>query len=529
MKTAFHWKRLKYAFWLGPVLVIMGLTAGLVAGDWGPLPLGLLIAGIVLVGLWLILESTTLPGVWQRRSTQAGTNALIATLALIVILGLVNFLAVRYIQRIDLTENQLFTLAPQTQTVIENLQQPVKIWIFEQTPDPFERELLDNVRRQNELLSYEYVDPQVEPQISSRFGVQAFGEVYLESGDEQRLIKQGNSPEPLSERQLANGILQITSDRQTKVYFVQGHGEKPLEPGQNGLSQAIAELQDENYITEPLNLAESPGVPEDASVIVLAGPTQALLDAEVQALDAYLDRQSGLLLMVDPGVQTGLDDLYDEWNLRITNRLIIDPGSRPPTVPIISNYGDHPITQDFANNFSLYPESQPIDLISEPEDITATPLLLTSDRVQTAEIGEDGTVQLDPDSPPEGPLVLGAALNRPVEADTPSPEQSPEAADDTEDDETAEFSPEARLVVIGNSTFATDGLFGEVLNGDVFLNSVSWLSQDDEQILSIRSKEPTNRRIILNQQQLVIIALTAVAILPVLGFGGAIALWLRRR
>jgi ABC-type uncharacterized transport system involved in gliding motility auxiliary subunit len=547
MKLAVNWKALKYLFWLGPILIIMGVTAGLVAGEWVPAPLGLIIAGGVLIGLWVVSESRSLPSVWRRRSTQTGTNVAIATIAVLVIVGLINFFAIRYTERIDLTENQRFTLAPQTQQVLENLDQPISIWIFDQAPNPIDRRLLNDFQRQTDLLTYEYVDPQLNPQEASRFGVQNFGEVYLESGDRQRLITTIGPENPLTERDLATGILQITSDRQAKVYFLQGHGEKVLEAGQNSISQAVSELTNEQYVAEPLNLAQNPTIPDDANVVVIAGPQRQLLDTEISALEEYLTRQSGLMLMIDPATDPGLEELLQEWTVNLTNRLIIDPQSRPPTVTIVTQYGDHPITQDFGNNISLFPEAQPLELGSETGEITATPLLLTGEQVQAAVIDASGQVQLTPNEEAQGSLLVGAALSRPVEgteaatgdadaesadadsAEATEPEATEPEVDESADDSEAESMPEARLVVIGNSSFATDGLFNEVLNGDVFLNSVSWLSQQDEQILSIRSKEPTNRRLILNQQQLIVVALTAVAILPIVAFGGAIALWLKRR
>ena len=91
---------LKLLFWLGPILIIMGLSAGVVSRTWQPLPLGLIIAGVVIIGLWLLLRSYSQPKdsskypYWSRRSTQAGTNAIAATLSVLVILGLINFLAV---------------------------------------------------------------------------------------------------------------------------------------------------------------------------------------------------------------------------------------------------------------------------------------------------------------------------------------------------------------------------------------------------------------------------------------------------
>jgi ABC-type uncharacterized transport system involved in gliding motility auxiliary subunit len=84
-------------------------------------------------------------------------------------------------------------------------------------------------------------------------------------------------------------------------------------------------------------------------------------------------------------------------------------------------------------------------------------------------------------------------------------------------------------VVIGNSSFATDGLFDQLLNGDVFLNSVRWLSQQDQQTLSIRPREAKNRRITLTEQQANLAGWLAIGILPLLGFGTAAVVWWQRR
>ncbi|MEO8891940.1 MAG: ABC transporter, partial [Coleofasciculaceae cyanobacterium] len=124
-----------YLFWLGPFLTVMGLTAGVVAGVWSPIVLGLLFAGILIIVCWLLFLGAMSPAFWKRRSTQVGTNAIVATLAMLIILALINFLGVRYAQRIDLTENQLFTLSPLSRQVVKNLQQPVKVWVFDPKPN----------------------------------------------------------------------------------------------------------------------------------------------------------------------------------------------------------------------------------------------------------------------------------------------------------------------------------------------------------------------------------------------------------
>lgn len=500
----------KYLFWFGPALALTGISAALVSSSWGSVPLALLITGIVISGLWLLFQARE-TNWWSRRSTQTGTNALAATLAVLVILGLINFLGTRYPVRVDLTETGLFTLAPQSQQLVRNLQQPVKVWIFDRTQNPADRELLENYRRQGQNFSFEYVDPQVQPGLAKKFGIKNPGEVYLEVGQRRRLL-QSVTEERLSEVKLTNGLQQVTTQAPAKVYFLQGHGEPSISGDQGGLSQALSLLKGKNFTTAPLNLVQQ-SVPKDATVVVVAGPKRSLFNQESTALTNYLNQGGSLLLLIDPNTNSGLNKLLKSWGVQLENRLAVDASGLQgfgPAVPVVDQYGEHPITKDFGNGISFYPVAQPIDLVPVP-GIEATPLLITNEQSWAESDLESKDLEFNPGDR-QGPLILGVALNRKV---TSKPEQSGD-------------KKESRLVVLGNSTFATDGVFEQQLNGDVFLNSVSWLSNQDQQPLSIRPKEAKNRRINLTTQQANILSLT-VALVPLIAFGTAVILWWQRR
>ena len=501
----------KYLFWIGPAFVLMGVTAGLVSGNWEPVPLGLLISGIVLIGLWLLFQARE-TNWWGRRSTQAGTNALFATLSVLVILGLINFLGIRYPMRVDFTETQLFTLAPQSRQLVRNLQQPIKVWVFDRNQNPQDRELLENYARQGSQFSFEYVDPQTRPGLAEKFAVKEFGEAHLEAGSQRRLLQVVNEQERLSEVRLTNGLQQITSTLTAKVYFIQNHGEHPLSPGQGGLTTALSVLREKNYTTEPLNLAQQ-APPKDATVVVLAGPKRALFDQEVKTLSNYLNQGGSLLVMIDPDTNSGIDSLLKNWGVKLDNRLAVDPSTAGvglgPAVPLVTDYGDHPITRDFGNGISFYQGARPIET-TPVTGVQVTPLLLTSSQSWAESNLQNQDLQFNPGDL-RGPLALGVALTR---KNLPKSNEKP---------------TEARLVVVGNSTFATDNFFELQLNGDVFLNSVSWLSKQDQQLLSIRPKSPKNRRINLSPQQANILGLTALGFVPLIGFGMAVILWWRRR
>lgn len=544
----------KYFSWLAPALILMGLTAGAVAG-WGAVPIGLILVGVVLLVLWLLTASPTQTNFWNQRSTQVGTNALLATVAMLVILGLINFLAARYTTRIDLTENQIFTLAPQSQEVLQDLKQPVKAWLFTPNQNPVDRQLLDNYRRETDQFSYEFVDPQAKPGIAREFKVQTIGEVYLESGEKRRLIQTVSPEERLSERKLTNSLAQITNSAPQKVYFLQGHGERSLEAGQGAFSQVKSRLGEESYTTEPLNLAENPKIPADANVVVIAGAQRPLLDAELTALREYLKRKSGLMILIDPQTDPNLNSLLKDWGVTASDRLVIDPAGQSSGlgagVVIVNEYGDHPITKGFNGGISFYPLARPLQ-IGPVTGVQATPLLITADRTKAQAIAATGEVQTNEATDPQGPFDIGAAFSRTVESKaaatdpakpspspsasasptpspaSPSPSASPSPIPEAAVDQDNTPS-EARLVVIGSSSFAMDGLFEQQLNGDVFLNSVSWLSQQDDQVLSIRPKEVTNRRIVLSGSQQLSAVSLALILLPLLGFGTAAWVWWRRR
>jgi ABC-type uncharacterized transport system involved in gliding motility auxiliary subunit len=539
---------LPYLFWLGPMLIIAGLSAGVVAGTWNAIPMGMILAGLAIAGLGLIRLSRGVggqPKFWNRRATEAGANALVGTIAILAILGLVNFLAVKNVGRLDLTENQQFTLAPQTQELTRSLKEPLKVWVFDPQQQPQDRELLESYRRLNPQLSYQFADPQADPNLASRLGVKSFGDVVLELQPDKRkqfVQRVGNAQDApqgggrLSEVKLTNAIEQIISDRRNTAYFLQGHGERALEAGTQGaMSQAMKSLGEKNFVAKPLNLAERKDFPLDANVVVVAGPQKPLLAAEVKALQTYLDQGGNLLLLVDPtNAEPKLTDLLNEWGITLDKRVAIDGtgagkalGLGPADV-LVTQYGNHPITKELQGSFSFFSLARPIEVKPVP-GVKSEILLYTNEQSWAESDLQAKALEFNPPKDLKGPLALGVALARPVnQAGNQTGNQAGNQAP-TKPNATPERKTESRLVVIGNSTFAADNLFDKAVNGDVFLNSLNWLSQQDNAPLSIRAKEAKNRRINMTPQQVALSGWLAIAILPLLGFGTAIFIWWRRR
>ncbi|MFY7801264.1 MAG: GldG family protein [Dolichospermum sp.] len=560
----------KLIFWLGPFLITAGLTIRLTSVNSRIIPLSLIITGAVICALWVVVQ-TQQSKWWQKRSTQSTTNALIATLSVLVILGLINFLGIRYHLRLDLTDTQLFTLSPQSRELVSNLPETMKVWLFTKEKNSQDQELLDNYHRQSNKFKFEYVDPELKPGLVDRFGVKDYGEVYLEFQTKRQLVQRISEDERLSEIKLTNRLQQMINPKTAKVYFLQGHSEHPLSGSKGAISKAIQGLIDKNFTISTLNLAERPQVPNDADVVIVAGPQKELLTGEVTTLQNYLNRGGNLLLMIDPNTNPKIDTLLKEWGVRLDNRLVIDNSGESlqlgPATILVTEYGQHPITQDFANNISVYPLTRPLEI--DPVSGVESMVLLKTKPYPNSWAESDQKsekLEFNEDKDLKGPLTLGVALTRkllnsptaipnPIPTAQNSPTAIPNPIPTAQNSPTAIPNPiptaqnspttipnpipttrtspttakESRLVVFGNSNFATDSLFEQQLNGDVFLNTVSWLSQQDEKLLSIRPKEPKNRRIIISNLEANLLTISAVVLLPLLGLLTGFIIWWKRR
>ena len=565
---------LKYLVWPGLMLLTAGLVVGLLNG-WTGIAVGLLIVGAI--ALVAAIASGSYSGFWQQRSTLAGTNALVSVLAVIAILGLVNFLGNRYEWRTDLTEGQLLSLSPASQQVVENLEQPTELILFSQLPNPTESQLLDNYRRYNSDFTYRYVDPAADPQLAQQLNIQTGDEVFLKEGEKTISVPRPAPQAPIEERTLTNKLAQLSQEQSAVLYFLQGHGEYDISGAQAGYFEAATRLQEQNYTVAPLNLAETGAIPADADVLVISGPRQKLFDSELETIQSYLDGGGSVFILIDPQAETGLNSLLSEWGVVPEEAIVIDTSGGGqlvglgPAAPLVTEYGNHPITEAFGQGRSFYPVSRPLG-ITEVSGVQETPLLFTAPQSQAQPIQAGEELAVDSNQEPQGPFIIGAAFTRAplvakeelprgideVEevteteeaAGTEAAAEAEEAADEATDSESEDTeledlpledenaateetaqdaSNESRLVVIGNSSFATDGLFSQQLNGDVFLNSVTWLSKIDNPTLSVQPKEITNRRFEMTVQQQILLTLLALVVFPLAGLIGSGVLWMKRR
>ncbi|MDX2271915.1 MAG: Gldg family protein [Cyanobacteriota bacterium] len=511
---------------VGIAVVAVGLLLGSVFTGWTAAPLIIIGIGVALLLLWVVSHQDLITAVLGMRSTRSNVNGLVAALAMLLILALINVLAVRYQTKFDLTQEGLYTLSPQTTQLVRQLQQPVKVWVATTTPDPYSRDQLERYQRLNpNRFSFEFFNPNNSPERARQLEVKQLNTFVVESGSRRQQF-----PRPTGdlESTLTPTLAKVLSTTALTVYVVQGHGEFPLTPnapGSPGLSQVVAGLEQDTYQVKPLNLIDS-DIPADASVIIVAGPQRAYFPGEVDKLKTYLNQGGKLLLLLSPQVETGLEPLLSEWGVSLGNDVVVDVSEVSqllgfgPSVALVNTYGSHPITEPLASQglVTLFPLARSVTT-TPIEGYVATPILTSSPKSWGETDLAGGKAQFDRDRDKPGPLTLGVALSHAM---------PPEEANSSSESTPIPPENQGRLVVIGNANFAVDGNFRQQGNGDLFLNSVNWLSEQAGQI-SIRPKSATNRRFSLSRQNLNGLVVVAMLGLPLLALGSGGYIWWQRR
>ncbi len=420
-----------------------------------------------------------------RRIGRHGVSALLSALLMLAILGGLAFLSTRYHKRFDWSDDQVNTLTSQTLGLLERLDSPVTMTAFFAASEaPGIAELLGRYDYESDLVSVEFLDPNAVPGLVEDLQLDpealARGLVRVSSAADAVLVTE------FEESTLTNALLKLTRDSGKKVYFVTGHNERPIEDeagaiaaGKEAAGRAAEALRNETYAVESLGLATIGDVPDDADVLIVAGPTQPLLDHELGVLRRYAARGGALMVLLDPRAQTNLYADLAAWGIRFGDDVVVDRSLAlfgQATSPFAGQYAeDHPITSEMIET-ALFPivRSVLVDLESDLEVIVSTGGESWAERdleawrrTGRAVLGENDLA---------GPVPIAAAGL--VTVPMPGDEDAPSEGDAAE----PEASMPARIVVFGDSDFASNEYIESFRNKDLFLNSINWLLGDVEQI-----------------------------------------------
>jgi ABC-type uncharacterized transport system involved in gliding motility auxiliary subunit len=444
------------------------------------------------------------------RTARLGLHSTLLVIVVVAIVGLVNTLAARHNVRWDLSGSGKFSLAPQTIKILKGLDRDVTMTLFVQDSDP-SKEMLQGLAESYQHDTFRIkivsIDPDKHPAVAKQYGITQYNTVVVESGGQSTRMRFSNQQElDNREQQFTNALIRVTRTEKKRIAFLEGHGEHRTDDvGQNGFSLVKEALEHEGYNVSSLVLAQQGQVPEKMAAIVIDGPTKTIAPQEVEILRNYLNAGGRLLVMVDPLVTSGLDALLADWGVTLDNDLVIETSSplfgAGLEVVVASHYStSHPITKEFTLA-TAFPAARSLRFDeSKKGPLQSDPLITTSDKSWGETDLKNPQVSLDRLRDIAGPLQIAMA----VRPGTPR-----------EDDHAPTTGPNraARLVVFGDADFATNNFFRLLGNGDLFLNTLNWLGEQED-VISIRPKEARLSPLILNNSQEETLFLVSLVLFP---------------
>jgi ABC-type uncharacterized transport system involved in gliding motility auxiliary subunit len=308
------------------------------------------------------------------------------------------------------------------------------------------------------------------------------------------------------------------------VYFLEGHNERAIEgeaaSDKNGYSRAAEALRNENYNVAKLLLAAKGDVPDDADVVIIAGPTRPLLQQERSALHRYLARGGAVMALVDPRAKTDLLEDLEQWGVEIGDDVVVDRQLAVfgrATTPFAQQYSTtHEITRDFRET-TLFNMVRSVR--ANPDSGSSLSEIVFTGAESWAERDLDRFFS-------EGEAELGGDdLAGPVSIAIAGTVELSAAADD--DGAAAESKP-GRLVVVGDADFASNEMVDAYLNRDLFVNAANWLLGDVEAI-AVRPNTSRASRFQPTAEQFQRIRMLSLFVLPqLLAVIGVFTWWSRR-
>ncbi len=454
------------------------------------------------------------PGGTGRRILQ-GVNLAVYTLVALAIAVSVNYFASRYTRHWDLTPNQKYTLSPQTQKVVRNLNRDVTIYVFDRERAFRERrDLLEQYASASRRIRVRYVDPDRDPSLAKQVGARSYGSVFVSTGDRHL------EATATTEEGITNALIRLLKG-QKGVYFVQGHGEHDLDSAErSGYQRVKKEIENENSQVKTLVLLQKLEIPSDCTMLVIAGPRTDYAEPETDAIKKYLNGGGRALFMLDPGVELpNLTKLLGDWGVTMRNDLVIDQNpvaqmfGTSPSMPLIIKYGSSPIVQPLQRIVTLFPLTRSFDT-SKGSSAGATTDSLCETSPESFGVSDFNPkmreVAFRPNKDVKGPLTVAVSATLTNSGSS-----------------TTDNKPQGRFVALGTSLLAANAYIGFQGNRDLFMNMIDWLSAEED-LISIRPKPPESQHLNLTLAQMRGLLLR-VAVVPLVIIAAAIYVWWGRR
>ncbi len=425
-------------------------------------------------------------------------------LLVLVVAGLMLWLGNLYYWETDLTRSGRNSLSQASISVLQKMDKPLAITAYASVRGEQRlaiKKLVESYKRYKRDINLVFIDPDSNPQKIRAAGIQYDGQLILEYDGTSKLLTQ------LSEETMTNTITQLGHKGDRWILFLSGHGERSIDRQANfDVSAWAQQLRKRGFQARSLLLSETPTIPGNASLLVIAGPQSRLLEGEIKIIDRYIEKGGHLLWLHDPGKTFGLDRILERIDLEFHPGVIVDPLSQlltgSATAIVVGKYGPHPIVRNFSDN-TVFPSACGIDL--QKSKIWKQSVLLDTRQQAWSETGKlHSKSQRDKGIDIPGPLNIGIAATRELD------------------------KGEQRIVVICDGDFLSNTFLGNAGNLELGMGITNWLSHDDTYV-NIPVSTVTDAKLNLSVTSQNIMAVIFVLLMPGILVATGLTIWFRRR
>ena len=466
------------------------------------------------------------------------TNLGVALVAALAIAAAANWLAFRHYGRWDMTKSKVYSLSEQSVKVLKGLPKDVTIYVLFDNREP----LFDNI---NELLKrYEAASPKIKvslidpeknlleaKQMVEQLGITQNNSLVFACGDKKKFVyaadmaeydyeamQYGQPPSVKAfkgEEAITSAILNVSEDKQARVGFLTGHGERAsTDPSGEGLTAMAEQLRKDNYAVDELSLLGKTEPPKDYAVLISMGPRASFLPQEAQVLAKFVQEGGSVMLGLDPQfdtakftvLPTGLADFLKGAGLAVDDDLVIDEGKTMPfmgpEVVYVDSFRAHPITDKLQRVPVLLPIARSITTVPATEGAKVQILMETSDagwgETDLKSLFQEKKVAKDA-ADRKGPVALAAISEG-----------------------------KGKVLLIGNSAFAANTQGQNLGNEQFFTQSVHYLAQRMA-LIAVPPKPVERVALTLNAGQMRTAFVVVLLLMPGLAIAAGIFVWRMRR
>lgn len=451
--------------------------------------------------------------VTKKSRLQIRLQNIIFVVLFLGIVGMLAWLSSRYTISSDWTIDARNTLSPASIKLLKNIDGPISITAFarDDAQSAAIRKRITQVvgryQQHHADINLRFINPDIEPQMTRDLGIRVEGEMVIRFGERSENLQN------LTEQSLTNALQRVVRSADRYIVFLEGHGERnPRGRANHDLGDWAKQLQSKGLNIQTINLANTPQLPDNTSILVIASPQVSLLPGEFSIIAKYLADGGNLLWLAEPGELRGLGGLAEQLGIEFQPGIIVDPttvslGIQDPRFTIITEYGAQAVTANF-DTVTLFPQASGIEVV-EGSDWQAEPFLTSAANSwsETAEL--QGELELNAGEDIPGPLNIGLILTR-------------------NSGETETTNNEQRTIVIGDGDFLSNAYLGNAGNLNLGLNLVNWLSRD-ENFIDIPARTASDLKLELTPFSAGLIGIGFLFIIPLSLLGIGIFIWWRRR